>query len=214
MTDLRHLIRIQKAQGRVPACASFAVLQAYEMMLFDRGIKVDLSRLYLYYYARQYQGRALLPMVRLDSVLETLKTRGCCRDELWPYRFDSVDREPGKESVVDSSRFRIESYRKILPDEISACIESKIPVICSLMTGRRFWKHAINSIYLPIGSENPPSTAHAITLVGINDHGWIISNTLGSAWGDNGFTTMSFDCLRDIGEIYVLEPGDTKKIIF
>lgn len=65
-----------------------------------------------------------------------------------------------------------------------------------------------SEIYMPVnGSDNRQSKGHALVIVGYdkNDKYFIVLNSTGPRWGDKGFCHISYDCIVDIGEAYVID---------
>jgi len=208
MSDLRKYINYLPSQENVGCCASSATLVALETMLSVNRQSVHFSRLFPYYNARKMQDRLGQAGTGLKDVLDSIKQYGVCLNQFWPFSPHRVNKEPTLLAYQNAEQYRVLKYTPIEPDDFNSSIDKLVPVIIGLQIGRKFKameKTLDKQTYMPINSTNNRySHGHAVTIVGYNSTGWIISNSFGLNWGDHGYGLLPYECSVDIGEAYIV----------
>lgn len=207
---LQKYVRQLPAQHDAGCCTANASLIAAEMMMSDKF--APLSRLYVYYMARKVQDRLNRRGVELKATLNALMEFGTCQDRYWPFGSSRVNLEPSEQARIDALNYRLDSFLEIGIDEFKNSIDAGISIIIGIQTGRMFWKLAgplTDQAYVPVNSlDNRQSYGHAVTVVGYDDNlgsgSWIIANSLGLKWGDNGYGAIPYSCQSDIREAYIM----------
>ena len=213
MVDLREYVHYLHNQENVGCCTASASLLAYEMLLKISGCPELFSRLFLYYYTRKSQGRVGQRGADLRKTLETLKNIGVCKEESWPFLKHRENKEPSQQAYEEASKFKINSFNYVLPQEFKYLLHNRIPIIAGIWTGKKFWKMSgllSDLSYGPVDvNENTLSKGHAVTIVGYDDNlcsgSWIIANSLGPKWGDHGYGILPYSCNDNIGEAYRIQ---------
>lgn len=173
---------------------------------------VNLSRLFLYYFTREFQGRIGRRGAELGATFLTLKTKGCCIDRLWPFIYARVDKSPNYICIEDALQYRLGEYEPVQMTNFDSYLNRNIPVVVGMRTGRQFAKlrgPLAEQRYCPINdTTNRISHGHAVTIVGydnnLNGGSWIVANSMGLRWGDKGFGAIPYSCEVDIGEAYAM----------
>jgi C1A family cysteine protease len=206
-----HIKRIHNQQN-VGCCASCAVVLSLEILHNMKSKEEYFSSLFLYYFSRKKQDRIYQHGTSIIDNLDILKNIGVSREYFWPFSKSRIDIEPSKDAIVDATNFRINSYRETNVSEFKQYIDNNIPVVSAIKTGKLFWKLA-SSInlhdYRPINDyDNRESFSHAITIIGYDDNlnngSWIIVNSVGNKWGDNGIAAIPYSCNENIYESFVI----------
>ncbi len=93
----------------------------------------------------------------------------------------------------------------ITPDSVGAFTDSSRNVSSFGSLRRMYGEEVfsfIDNVFSPEGNKaweyftNKQAQGHAVTIVGYNQQGFIIKNSWGSEWGDNGYATVSYDYHR------------------
>lgn len=205
-------------QEQTSCCTACATLLSIEITLASKDIRINFSKLYLYYMTRKFQGRTGMKGAALKDTLETLKIHGASPETFWPFSFTRVNIEPSQRAIEEAAHYRLTSYSSITSDEYKEYLNKNIPIIVGLRTGKKFWslKGQLNTHnYTPINLiDNFQSTGHAVTVVGYDDKlnggSWIIANSTGPSWGHCGYAAIPYSCNIDIGESYVVTDFVTK----
>lgn len=212
MKNLQHLIHYLPSQKNIDCCSANAVLLSAEMILFSEGIKEYFSRLYLYYMSRFLTNRVGKSGTGIRDTLIALEAFGVPRNEVWPFIEEVVDVHPNFSVITDASYHRMNSYKRILPDQIKFYIDNEFSVIAGMHIGRLFpgiQGSIVNHRYIPINTTNNRQfKGHAVTIIGYDDNlnngSWIIANFAGPKWGDHGIAAIPYSCSADMLEIYVI----------
>ncbi|MBW4522833.1 MAG: C1 family peptidase [Scytolyngbya sp. HA4215-MV1] len=205
--DLRqYMTTVEEQVGN--SCVANAFVGAYEYLakrnLGDSG---DVSRLFVYYNAR-----AQMDAVNEDSgtqmycAIESLIAYGACCEDLWPNDENLISQEPHADAYEQAANFKIME---------SECVETDLnlwrhtlaegyPIAFALNTFESFDEatHNRGRVPLPKKSDNVRETHgwHAMLCVGYSDKDrmFIVRNSWGSAWGDQGYCYIPYD--------YVIHP--------
>ncbi|NPA25129.1 MAG: hypothetical protein GXO34_04800, partial [Deltaproteobacteria bacterium] len=196
-------------QGSCGACYAFAACAALEGALnfaanrFDDRC-LDLSEACLAFCLdRYYDGFSGCEGSSYDyEELDALTDLGTCREEFYPY--DGIDRDCPVGSGT-FPRFRCSAWYRIPCGDISA-IKNAIMhygvVVAAVWVGSQFYAYD-SGIYRDDNNDcsaNPcynAPTNHCIALVGWDDNGgdgyWILRNSWGRGWGENGYMRIAYD---------------------
>lgn len=183
--DLRPDMLAVRDQGQHPTCASFA---ASAMKEWQEDIDVKLDRMMSPQFV--YSNRSNYPSdgMYLRDVCQILQSLGDCREATLPYL--SVDKKEDipKTATDDALRYKIQSYAQVTTvDGLKTALYKSGPCLVAFPVynyGATFWKQN--------GSETQLG-GHAVSIVGYTDVGFIIRNSWGSEWNDNGYTIYPFE---------------------
>lgn len=161
---------------------------------------------------RKLQGRIGQKGAELKVTMQALSEFGVCRDTLWPLRDALVDRDPTALAHQDAVNYKLISYEAVYNYDYKPYLNSGIPVVIGINTGRQFWKlkgPVSSHRYIPINEDfNRYSRGHAVVVVGYDDTfldgSWIIANSSGHNWGDKGYAAIPYTCNVDIGESFAI----------
>lgn len=75
------------------------------------------------------------------------------------------------------------------PDVLCTLLRGRLPLVNEMRIARNFGDFEGNGVYIPDGN---PAGAHALVIIGFERNAdgsgaWIVKNSLGAAWGENGF---------------------------
>jgi len=183
-TDLRSFDTPIRNQGSRPWCTAFATIGAIENLarrFFDQSL--DLSEIHHFKSYGVYQ---------TAPSLNAAKTIGLIDESLWPYY---GNKQQGSDSKI---RAKLQGSRKIqlsLTDVVQSIREGQ-PLVINLDVNGSFMNPKQGGIIVPGGYSRG---GHAIALTGVvldNRVGgggyFIIKNSWGQTWGDNGYGYIPF----------------------
>jgi C1A family cysteine protease len=195
--DLRPYSSPRHNQGKTSSCTANAAIKALEIKrIIEHGHQnhVDLSRLSVYYNSRD---RMTPSEVSKDGgtyialTCDVLRTIGVCRESMHPFSKDNLFKAPSVMAYRESRLNRISGHFKLkhqgneLIDDIIFNLNAGNPVIFGTTVGEDWlnYKGGKN----PLKPETKPKGGHAMTVVGFIDGLFIIENSWGGNWGEDGF---------------------------
>lgn len=155
---------------------------------------VDVSRLFIYYNARQIDGLEEFNMTdggtSLTSGIKGLAKFGCCKEQLYPYSELHVNTKPPEKCYSEGRNYRVLSSMSINLDlnEMKACLAEEYPFAFGLHIYDSF-EDAIHNggrVMTPSPSETKPGAGnwHAMLAVGYDEASkcFIVRNSYGEQW--------------------------------
>lgn len=195
--DLRPYTSARHDQRSTGSCVGQSVIKALEIKrIIQHGHSnhVDLSVLDLYYNAR---ARMTPSMVEWDQgtyislACDVLRDIGVCREAMHPFSVADVYKRPSvmaeRESRLNmiKSHFKIKSYGDQRLDDIIFNLKAGNPVVFGTTVGKD-WK-AYRGGSKPLAVETQPEGGHAMCIIGYVNGLFIIENSWGTYWGEDGF---------------------------
>lgn len=172
------------------------ILGAYEFLIKkNKGIHLDVSRLFIYYNGRIKSGSS--PYYMTDSgcyikgAIEGLKEFGCCREDLFLFNTFNVNRRPPDTCYQEASKHGITDHEELLINltYMKACLAGGYPFIFAINTYQSFHNAASNGgmVQMPnyyYESLNTQHSFHAMLAVGYSDlsRRFIVRNSWSENW--------------------------------
>ena len=178
-----------KDQGEVNSCVAHALSTTIERN------KDSFSTGWIYGYRPDgyYQGEGMYPR----EALKTLQKMGAVKEEDFALNIEmqeakrAVDKELSKLKAL-ARDFKIESYARLYSaNEIKQWIflhKTAVPV-CILT--EELDLSGDNILYLPENQYD--TTGHMMAIIGWNELGFIVQNSWGKEWGDNGTAILPYE---------------------
>ncbi|MCP2729149.1 C1 family peptidase, partial [Limnofasciculus baicalensis] len=205
--DLRPYMTKVENQANANSCTANAMVGAYEYlakrMLGDSG---DVSRLFVYYNARALDGKRVKDEgTSLTNCIQVLQDMGACTEDTWPYETSQVNKQPSDEAYEEAEQFLIEDAEEIDIDLFSMkhCLAEGYPFAFGMLLFKSFDKATKKGrVPMPdLSTEEGREThgAHAMLCVGYSDknEAFIVRNSWGDDWGDNGYCYIPYDYLTN-----------------
>ncbi len=203
--DLREYLTEVENQEGTNSCAANAVAGAYEYLV-KRHLgeeAYDVSRLFIYYNGRAVDGCENEDEGSvIGSLIESLKEHGACSEETWPFDEELVNEQPNDEAYQEASQFLIEDTA-LVPTQLDAwksALAEGYPIIFGISLFRSFDKHrkpGLVPLPSPRESSRESHGGHAMLAVGYSDQDrvFIVRNSWGTDWGDEGYCYIPYDYL-------------------
>jgi len=194
--DLRKSCPAIYDQGELGSCTANAGVAARVML--DK-IKVQLSRLFLYYQERVIEGDVSQDGgAQMRDIGKALSTYGVCPETDEPYNAAKFTVKPSATAVKDALAYKIKSYYSV-PDTngIKQVLALKAqPVLSGILVYESFESATVAKtgiIPMPAKKEKLLG-GHAICIVGYDDSkSWFICrNSWGASWGDKGYFYLPY----------------------
>mmetsp|Transcript_45241 Transcript_45241/g.72856 ORF Transcript_45241/g.72856 Transcript_45241/m.72856 type:complete len:276 (-) Transcript_45241:167-994(-) len=140
----------------------------------------------------------------LGGAIDSLQKKGACLMEQWPFELEKVNQQPDEACFEEAMTYKISSAIKV-PAEvepIKECLAEGFPIVFGLKLTQRFFK-PLEGGYIPTPDPDDPKSAehglHAMLLVGYNERKqvFIVRNSWGSSWGDNGYAYVPYDYIAN-----------------
>ncbi len=204
--DLRKWCSPIENQYSAGSCVGNGVVGALEFLQIRNGMEyTDLSRLFVYYNARlQTQDTDKDDGTYIRLAFSTLTTLGTCSEKVWPYDLDNLFVRPSWAAYRDAYPHKITSYYRItetdgqgLIDAIKRALNAQHPVVFGMKVDSDFLNVDYRGIIDMPKSGRRDLGGHCMMIVGYDDNvqRWIVRNSWGTNWGDNGYCYIPYACL-------------------
>ena len=207
--DLRNYCSPIEDQGYLGSCTGNAIAGAIELINRKRAKTHDVSRLFIYYQERVYEGT-----VNYDSGayirdgFKAVNQVGAPLESLWPYNINKFRTKPTQPAYTDAAKRKVTVYQRCLNfAAVKNALAAGNPVVIGFDVYQSFeqgaWQQAGGSGLMPY-----PNTAkeqylggHAVCLVGYNDNlaggRFIARNSWGTSWADGGYFYMPYAVIQN-----------------
>jgi len=184
---------IIRNQGREGACTGFSLAAVINHLNQERDVDLKVSARMLYEMARkndewpgeEYDGSSL------RGAIKGWKNMGVCAEQQWPYLVNGGIEHLTIEAAKDARRNTIGAYYRLRPE--IAHFHSAINETGAISVSARVhegWNNPVNGV---IKQSDKMIGGHAFAIVGYNEKGFIIQNSWGKSWGDNGTATWTYE---------------------
>jgi C1A family cysteine protease len=203
--DLRPHMTAVEDQSEVNSCTANAIAGAYEYLIQrSQGDAVDISRLFIYYNARQYDGIQGDQGSTITGSIHVLETIGTCTESTWTYAPHLVDQQPHSDAYEEASQFQVKEADEIPVDlyAMKHCLAEGYPFAFGLALFGSFdraGKHGLVSAPEPNAASRTSHGNHAMLCVGYSDQSqsFIVRNSWGESWGEQGYCYIPYDYLAN-----------------
>jgi hypothetical protein len=205
--DLRKYCTPIGDQGQTSRCSAFAWTHATEMVTnIKTGSAPRLSPTYTMLEFQRLQGDAKDYRYAYsggDGTAsgtepgEVLVDRGTCRQDLWP---DSSETPVTSERVLvsDADKHHLDATpHPIAVDDIRKVLSAGCPVHVSMNTGETFSDVGRDGLFNAAEAPSGQHGRHAMLIVGYTGNYYIVKNSWGEEWGDNGYCYIPKNVLAE-----------------
>ncbi len=200
-------------QGNEGSCVAFAT--AYAARSIEQYYRTSATSYSLsqnifspeYVYNQTKMSSDCFSGTAFSLALDLMKNKGVCTWNTMPYSdLNGCSLLPNAIQDAEASNFKITSYSKIINTDQSAIktmIYNKHPVIINVTMDNGF----INATAGFIWSSYSGSGAfpHALIICGYDDskHAYKVMNSVGTNWGDLGFSWIDYDYFTQVSSYYL-----------
>ena len=217
--DLRPYCSPIEDQGRLGSCTGNAIAGAIELLMKRNNKFADISRLFIYYYERLLENT-----VNYDSgayIRDGIKacyTYGIATENLWPYDISKFRNRPSIDAVNDASKRKVKLYERVTDfNGVINAIDNGYPVTIGFDVYSSFDSPTVARTGImpyPNIKKEKLLGGHAVLIVGYNKNNdtFIVRNSWGKYWGDNGYFYMPFQVIKNntmSGDFWVIKSIST-----
>ena len=205
--DLRPHLTCVEDQSAVSSCTANALAGAYEYLAKRAlGEAGDVSRLFIYYNAREYDGGVTGDTgCTIAAAIQVLQELGACNELTWAYDEDRINHRPLPDAYQEALNFLVEEADEIEVDldAMKHCLAEGYPFVFGLMLFASFdraGKRGLVPMPNPMGEDGRQEHgSHAMLCVGYSDQSqaFIVRNSWGEDWGDRGYCYIPYDYLAN-----------------
>ncbi len=203
-------------QLKLGSCVANATVDALEILMGLTGNVTQLSRLFVYWNARLYDGTTNLDEgTYIKNAFASLSKDGVCPESVWEYNVNKVFAQPPLEAYRQGSDNTIDSYYRIKSsgsqrlDEIAAAVRANHPVVFGTGVTNSFLTYYNDNSVVWAAPKDKIVGLHAMIITGVREVNgelqFLVRNSWGSSWGDQGHTWFesSYILHESTGDIWV-----------
>ena len=164
------------------------------------------SRLFIYYNERAMEGTVSLDTgASIRDGMKSVNKLGVCRESDWPYDISKFTEKPNESCYNEATGLKSKKYVKANTDlnHLKAYLKSGFPVIFGFIVFESFESDEVartGHMKMPQPDEKRLG-GHAVLLCGYDDkiESFIVRNSWGKDWGDNGYFYMPYEFVNTPG---------------
>jgi len=187
-------------QGVIGSCTANAIAAALDFERAKQGsVRINPSRLFIYANERIMEGTDLAndSGAQIRDGIKSVSDIGACPETLWPYHENSFNVKPPQECYDAAALDKAIAYHAVEPQDVMAVLAGGSPVIVGITLYESFeWpsvrEHGI--VTMPQPSESMLG-GHAVLVVGYVSGHFIVRNSWGFGWGQEGHFFLPYDYL-------------------
>ena len=204
--DLRDGCPAVYDQGELGSCTAHAIAGAVEFAMRRQGLADAFtpSRLFIYYNERVIEGTVDEDSgAMLRYGIKSVARLGAPHERLWPYEIGRFRTRPTPPVYRDGLLHQALLYRRVahVANQLKGCLAAGFPFVFGFAVYESFESDAVRRtgrVPMPAPREALLG-GHAVLAVGYDDAAgaFIVRNSWGASWGDNGYCTMPYAYVCD-----------------
>jgi hypothetical protein len=158
--------------------------------------------------------------VTIEQIAAILQTYGICPEFSYPYQDITYEntQTPPKRAFRTAEAFKIDSIRFLTgsssPQQRIQLFKNCLANIGPVVVGMSCFPNADNvRFWAPVNKDDKPVGGHAVCLVGYDSTGFILRNSWGEEWGQNGYAIVPYTDIEYIGYGVTIVPFKKPKAI-
>jgi C1A family cysteine protease len=188
-------------QGSLGSCTANAIGAAFHFEQLRQGLRgFTPCRLFIYYNERAMEGSIKSDSgASLRDGISCLHKIGVCNEVLWAYNESKFTERPPEACYTEAAKNQAREYARVNQslENLKACINEGFPFVFGFMVYSSFsscYVSMTGRMSMPSKSESI-SGGHAVQACGYDDEEevFIVRNSWGSSWGDNGYFYMPYE---------------------
>jgi C1A family cysteine protease len=200
--DLRQYTSPRHNQRRTSTCVGQSTIKALEIkriMKYGISKHVDLSILDIYYGARDLMNPKMTDTdagTHIYLACDVLRRYGVCREKMHPFDVSKMFTAPSVLATREARLNQIHSHFKLLSkgndliDDIILNLRAGNPVIFGTKVGENWQGYQGGSNVIGVNTKSDGG-GHAMVIVGWVNGKFIVENSWGNSWGNDGFAWVA-----------------------
>jgi len=196
IVDLRSKFPECYDQGELGSCTANALCASFQYN--DPSFMG--SRLFVYYNERAMEGTIHEDAgATLSDGITILKKFGVCSEELWPYDISKYASIPPLNCYVEADKHHVIEATNILNNAFSMkqCLAEGLPFVVGIQIFEAFESLEVaktGMVPMPNLFTDECLGGHAVLVCGYDENKqiWIVRNSWGTNWGDNGYFYLPY----------------------
>lgn len=202
--DLRPQCPQVVDQGELGSCTANALAYAHEFdQMKQKAAKpFSPSRLFIYYNERVMEKTVNSDAgAQLRDGIKSIAKQGVCPETLWPYDIAKFAKKPTAKAYKEALKHKALSYQRMAQTltQLKGRLASGYPFVFGFTVYASFDSDEVaRTGIVPLPQPNEEVLGgHAVMAVGYDDsaHIFIVQNSWGPGWGDQGFFYMPYTYL-------------------
>ena len=200
--DLRDKCPDIYDQGELGSCTANALAFGYEYTELVQHNKKEFmpSRLFIYYNERDIENTISTDSgASLADGIKTLKNIGVCSESEWKYDISTFTTKPNSECYDAAKSHQINAFYAVKQEltQLKATLIQGFPIVFGFVVYSNFETNTVKSTgIMEMPTEDDVAIGgHAVAVVGFDDkqQHFIVRNSWGVGWGDNGYFYMPYE---------------------
>jgi C1A family cysteine protease len=181
------------------------------VMRKEKARDLEPSRLYMYWFARFVERLSTDEDtgVSLRHLLASIQTYGICDESLHPYNVNTYKTKPSnsciRSATANATDFKYLSVNCNL-SSMKQCLYAGLPIIFGMDVYESFESDKLGVVPMP-GSSEILLGSHVALIVGYDDgkQHFIVMNSWGTHWGDNGYFYLPYEYLQYMCDLWTVK---------
>jgi C1A family cysteine protease len=218
--DLRPKLPPVWDQGEIGSCTSQGVGICHIAAQQLAGVKnpITPARLALYYMSRAVRGWTRMDTgAYITDVMKVVAKLGVANEVLYPYNIAKFKRKPPVSVYTDALKHQGLRYEKIdnrNPHTIMLALAEGLPVVFGSSLYENYPQLSADNVMPMPDLSTSNIGGHCMAVVGYDwpKRRFLIRNSWGPSWGDNGHHWMSFDYICNVNltdDVWILRTVET-----
>jgi C1A family cysteine protease len=204
--DLRPGMPPVYDQGQLGSCSGNAVAAAFQFDQMKEKIPSwNPSRLFIYYNERLIEGTVNEDDgAQLRDGIKAISTYGVCDESVWAYDVSKFAVKPSADAYTEAKTHVAMQYARVGQDLLSLkqTLAGGFPVVVGIMLFEAFEGDDVaqsGMVPMPDPESDQCLGGHAVVVAGYDDSMkcFIMRNSWGKDWGDEGYFYLPYDYLTD-----------------
>ena len=196
-------------QGQIGSCTSNASSNALRYLLKkEKMTEWQPSRLYIYWFSRFIEGSTNQDSgCQIRDVMTAIHTYGACDEKLLPYNINRFTNRPSN-SCVRAATPHIKDFKYLSVSNSEAslknCLAAGFPIVFGFDVYESFESQSVANtgiVPMPDTEKEQCLGGHCVCIYGYDDtkKQYLIMNSWGTGWGDNGYFHAPYDFVKLYG---------------
>jgi C1A family cysteine protease len=204
--DLRSYASAIEDQGQIGSCTGNSIAGAIELIDRKNSKSLEISRLFIYYQERLIEGTIGYDAgAYIRDGFKVCNKYGACIESLWPYNEKKWAAKPTSAAYTDALKRKVTSYQRCADfTAVKNAVAQGQPVVIGFDVYESFESVAVarsGMMPYPDKAKEALLGGHAVCIVGYDDNlnggRFIVRNSWGTGWGDNGYFYMPYRVIQD-----------------